>query len=88
MKIRSYITWFEEEDWIGKEIVFERPVVSRWKVTDKIKESGDWVSELDVKDWNAEPSCRGVFVCSSLDQPGKEAVVKIRMQYDLLSPQA
>lgn len=82
---RSGITWFEEEDWIGREIVFDSPIISRWKVTEKIKESGDCESEIDVKEWNAESSCRGVFVCLSLNHPGKEAVVKIRMQYVLLA---
>lgn len=81
VRYHSGITWFEEEDWIGRDIVFNSPVVSRWKVTKKITESRDCAPESDVKLIHAESSCRGVFVCSSIDHPGKEAVVKIRMQY-------
>jgi hypothetical protein len=78
---KSHITWFDEDDWIGTEIVFETPHASRWRVDQKLSESEDCVTELDVQECSMQSSARGVFVCSSTDDPGKEAAVKIRMQY-------
>ncbi|OKL63394.1 hypothetical protein UA08_01826 [Talaromyces atroroseus] len=76
VQTHSGITWFEDDD----AIAFKSPVVSKWKVTRKIAEHEKCVYENEVQASMMESSCRGVFVCSSLDRPGEEAAVKIRMQ--------
>ena len=75
----SGITWFEDDDWIGSEITFKSPTFLKWKITQKIAEHENCMIESEVKNWGAESSCRGVFICSSIDHSGKEAALKIRM---------
>jgi hypothetical protein len=47
--LESHITWFDEDDWIGTEIVFEIPHASRWRVEQKLAESEDCVTKFDNK---------------------------------------
>ena len=86
-RYHSGVTWFEEDDWVGRVLVLNSPEgEGKWKVTQKTTENGDSESEADVKETGMDSSCRGVFVCSKVNDPGQEAVVKIRMQYILLVP--
>jgi hypothetical protein len=50
VQINSGVTWFEDDDWIGSEIVFKSPTVSNWEVTRKIAEHEECVGEQDVED--------------------------------------
>lgn len=77
----SGVTWFDEDRWIGSEVTFGEPHPSRWRLNRKLAESEDCATESDVKECMMASEARGVFVCSSINDPTQEAVVKIRMQY-------
>ncbi|KAL1979309.1 hypothetical protein VTN96DRAFT_6229 [Rasamsonia emersonii] len=81
----SGVTWFDEDRWIGSEVTFGEPHPSRWRLNRKLAESEDCATESDVKECMMASEARGVFVCSSIDDPTQEAVVKIRMQIPYFS---
>ncbi|KKA16609.1 Uncharacterized protein T310_9775, partial [Rasamsonia emersonii CBS 393.64] len=84
----SGVTWFDEDRWIGSEVTFGEPHPSRWRLNRKLAESEDCATESDVKECMMASEARGVFVCSSIDDPTQEAVVKIRMHTAFKSRQA
>ncbi|KAK6815160.1 hypothetical protein RU639_008439 [Aspergillus parasiticus] len=74
----SGITWLDDDRWIGREIKFDEPTPSRWRIVRKIHEREILHLEWEVKKrgWRAEG--RGVFLCT--DTHGNEGVVKVRLQ--------
>jgi hypothetical protein len=78
---RSGITWFDEDKWIGSYLTFTYIQPSRWRIDRKLAESEELATESDVKECMMPSEARGIFVCSNIDVPAQENVVKIRMQY-------
>lgn len=77
----SGITWLDDDRWMGREITFDEPIPSRWRIVRKTHEREILHLEWEVKmGWRAEG--RAVFLCTN--PQGKEAIVKVRLQYALL----
>ncbi|KZF26201.1 hypothetical protein L228DRAFT_242634 [Xylona heveae TC161] len=80
MRVRSYITWFDEVEFIGREITFTEPFPSTWRLEQKLREHERFASEDDVKS-GLDCEAQAVFVCSRVaGQVPQEAIVKIRLQ--------
>jgi hypothetical protein len=77
----SGITWFDDDKWIGSEVVFgASDQRSRWILNQKLSERESFGYELDVKNVHLDLRAQAVFLCSSIDDIGREAILRIRMQ--------
>lgn len=80
MKLRSYITWFDDNDYIGLELAF--PGGSTWKIERKIKEAENLHTQGEYEIWKCTSQARATFVCSKVAGNGPPtALIKIHMQY-------
>ncbi|PWY65667.1 hypothetical protein BO94DRAFT_529058 [Aspergillus sclerotioniger CBS 115572] len=79
MRIPSNITWFDENDYIGLELLF--PAGSTWKLERKFKESEDLYSQQEYDDYELILQSRAAFICSKIAGNGPStAVIKVHMQ--------
>ncbi|CAK41072.1 uncharacterized protein An12g02300 [Aspergillus niger] len=79
MKLRSYITWFDDNDYIGLELAF--PGGSTWKIERKIKEAENLHTQGEYEIWKCTSQARATFVCSKVAGNGPPtALIKIHMQ--------
>ncbi|PKX92350.1 uncharacterized protein P174DRAFT_421420 [Aspergillus novofumigatus IBT 16806] len=76
---RSGITWFDEDKWIAC-LMSTDPQPSTWIIDRKLAENEDLATEADVKKCMMPSEAGSIFVCSNIDAPSQEAVVKARMQ--------
>lgn len=84
MRVRSGVTWFEDDDYIGTTVSF--PSGSTWKIQKKLKENEHYVHEslAQIEGMGFVSEARAVFIVTKLSGEGpQEAVIKIRMQYVL-----
>ncbi|XRM43565.1 hypothetical protein ABZX51_006731 [Aspergillus tubingensis] len=82
MILRSYITWFEDNDYIGLEVAF--PGGSTWKIERKIREVEVLHTQDDYEDLNCTSQARATFECSKVAGNGPPtALIKIHMQIPL-----
>lgn len=79
-RVRSGITWFDDDKWIGSEVVFDGPRPSRWRLDQKLSETESCATEWEGREYQDSSQAQGVFVCSRVGDPAQEAVIKIRMQ--------
>lgn len=80
-RYKSGITWFDDNVFIGSEIVFPGNS-SRWTLKRKIIEHEYCDTEEDAKNMGLISEGRAVFVASNIDGSfQEEAIIKIRMQY-------
>lgn len=43
------ITWFDEDEWLGREIAFSSPTETTWRVDQKLLETANYEEEYTVK---------------------------------------
>jgi hypothetical protein len=83
-RIPSGITWFDDDDFLGAEVVFEKPSYSSWRLDQKVIENENYEIEEDVTAGCAYSEATAVYFCSSTGEKNKgfpsSAVIKIRMQ--------
>ncbi|KAK2756113.1 hypothetical protein FQN54_005521 [Arachnomyces sp. PD_36] len=82
-RVPTYITWFDEDEYIGKEICFEGlggSAQSTWRLDQKVLENEYCESEEDVTAGIVFSEARAVFFCSTHGSDPSKAVIKIRMQ--------
>ncbi|KAL2008415.1 hypothetical protein VTN00DRAFT_6609 [Thermoascus crustaceus] len=77
-RIPSGITWCDEEEFIGSQVIFQNSV---WRLDRKVSEKELYDTEQDAQMPGGGSEARAVFFCSRLDS-SEEAAIKIRMQYD------
>ncbi|GKZ25959.1 hypothetical protein AbraIFM66951_002072 [Aspergillus brasiliensis] len=83
MKLRSYIVWFDDNDYIGLELAF--PGGSVWKIVRKIKETKVLYTEREHELYKATSEARATFECSKVAGNGPPtALIKIHMQVPYL----
>ncbi|PLB44941.1 hypothetical protein P170DRAFT_450006 [Aspergillus steynii IBT 23096] len=76
---KSYVTWFDEDDWISAVISF--PSGSKWRVDTKIGEHEYYQPQLDVEELGVQSEARGSFICSKLSGDGPPSTfLKVRLQ--------
>lgn len=84
-RLKSGMTWFEDEEWIGSTISFDQHRPSTWRLVQKIRERENWYDEDAWKNRDMPSEARGIFVCEEEGQQiSRQAVVKIYMQYESL----
>ena len=84
--IKSGMTWFEVEEWIGSKVTFEQPLPSSWTLVRKLRERELYDSEDAWKMFHVPSEARGIFICEEDGKSHRQAVLKIYMQYDFLYP--
>ncbi|KAJ5131581.1 uncharacterized protein N7515_007620 [Penicillium bovifimosum] len=73
------ITWFDEDEYIGAEVLF--PSDSVWRIGTKIREHSYYETQRDCEELGIQSEARGVFVCSNVSGDGPcTAIIKIRLQ--------
>lgn len=77
--LESYVTWFEDDDWISTVVSF--PTGSRWRIDSKIREHEYYESQCDVEQLGIHSEARGAILCSKVSGDGpSSAFLKVRLR--------
>lgn len=74
------IKWAEDSSWIGKQIEFYTPQLG-WRITGKIMERENFWTDKDLEAHKVYSQAHAVFVCTNVDDPTQETVLKTLLQY-------